>query len=64
MKSYILGSLFYFLTDSKFTPSTNIIILTLRVEKGIICLEKDIILGKEMYVDDFVRNVIPTVWDK
>ena len=42
----------------------NIIMLTLRVEKGIICLEKDIILGKEMYVDDFIRNVIPTVWDK
>lgn len=42
----------------------NIIILTLRVKKSIICLETDIILGKEMYVDDFVRNVIPTVWDK
>ena len=39
-------------------------ILTLRVKKGIICLEKDTILGKQMCADDFARNVIPTVWDK
>ena len=38
--------------------------LTVKVKKGIIYLEKDTILGKEMCVDDFVRNVIPTVWDK
>ena len=41
----------------------NMIILTLRVKKGIICL-KDTILGKQMCADDFARNVIPTVWDK
>lgn len=36
----------------------------LESKKSIIYLEKDTILGKEMCVDDFVRNVIPTVWDK
>ena len=42
----------------------NMIILTLRVKIGILCLEKDTILGKQMCADDFARNVIPTVWDK
>lgn len=38
--------------------------IDLESEKGIICLEKDTILGKQMCADDFARNVIPTVWDK
>ena len=42
----------------------NMIILTLRVKKGIICLEKDTILGKQMCDDEFDRNVITKVWDK
>ena len=42
----------------------NMIILTLIVKKGIIFLEKNTILGKQMWADDFARNVIPTVWDK
>lgn len=50
--------------EMMFAFELNIIMLTLRVKKGIIYLEKDTILGKEMCVDDFVRNVIPTVWDK
>ena len=42
----------------------NMIILTLRVKKGINLFRKDTILGKQMCADDFARNVVPTVWDK